>query len=236
MALSRDGVSMSLLPCHLLYFQALGLAVSPASVCSDKKVARQQFIVNNWGKSLSHVLSSIDEHTAGYGKCSIPGHRMCRLTATRPDLALVGPPCQPWIEMRVTNGSTSKTGKPSAHPDCNILLEKVPAWLLARNPYGAIIEEVPGILKIDPTTGSAPIELVAQRLSEQFEGFEVVNLNADVWSTVARERTVYTHTAYGVIVVCRAFVSHVFLHVCVFTLPACLACLCPQAPCLPTLA
>jgi hypothetical protein len=93
-------------------------------------------------------------------------------------------------------GQTLKTGSAQSHPDFNILLDKVPEWLAARDPYGAMIEEVASVMKYTGS-GTSPLEVLVEKLQRQFEGVEVVRLNADVWSTVSRDRTVCERVRSG---------------------------------------
>ncbi len=111
---------------------------------------------DNFGEMIAHVLSSLDAHAAGEGKCFAPNHKYCRLPKmVRAHLASVGPPCQPWSQQRIKAGETLNTGSPDKHPDAHILLDEVPRFLSARNPYGALIAEVPSILASDAVSGDS---------------------------------------------------------------------------------
>jgi hypothetical protein len=74
-------------------------------------------------------------------------------------------------------------------------MDKVPWFLEARKPLGAIIEEVASILKPD-RSGQIACEMLVDSLRGLFAGIEVVLLDAAVWGTVSRSRPRSHHISY----------------------------------------
>jgi hypothetical protein len=168
--------------------------MSPGCVSCDKKDAAREFMHENFPNTIQHTFTNITDMSQTFGTCSLhPGlgrGAKCALPAIRPHLCSVGPPCQPWSALRQQNGESLKTQDAAKHPDYNILMDAVPKWLRERRPAMALIEETAGILKADRKTGVAAYEVLEAELLQIFPAVEVVRLNANIWSTIARERTV----------------------------------------------
>ena len=67
-------------------------------------------------------------------------------------------------------------------------MEQLPLLMHARQPKGALIEEVPALLTVGKD-GTSPCQRLVDRLHEVFDGVEVVLLDAAMWSDISRSRT-----------------------------------------------
>lgn len=178
--------------------KALEILVCPNVVCCDTKKASQEFISANFRGTVAHMFGQIDDHIACVGKCHMPGHTTCSIDASsRPDILCAGPPCQPWTKQRGKTGASKLTSAAEFHPGFRTTMDKLPALLSARQPLGAIIEEVPGLLSPNKKSGTSAAEALVAALSETFAGVEIVQLDSETWGKVSRKRLSLGNGAAG---------------------------------------
>lgn len=169
--------------------QALGIPFSNQSIACDKKSASQAWISSHFAGDVAHVFESMGELATGTRRAKCTLHNgLCIVPTDRPDIVAVGPPCQPWSDMRWKGGQTKKTKTAKDHPDSSILFELVPAYMEARKPYIGIIEETVSINRGDKQTGTSPYEVIYPRLLETFEAVQALKLDCRYWAGIARER------------------------------------------------
>jgi hypothetical protein len=165
---------------------------------ADQKVASQTFLKERYGTCGGHAFSTIEECTAGMGRCFFH-ERGCALKtgAAPPDIVVLGPPCQPYSNMR-----PNRTTQPHEHPLFDVLFEKVIAYIEAVRPAGGIIEEVPGFAStLAPGTDSHGLPLPTSWLSRLLGllgGFgyscTVLRFNNNVWTEAPRDRLAKHHS------------------------------------------
>ena len=167
--------------------QALSIPVSSTCICSDKKPTSQDFIRQAWRQRVLHCFETMEEHRQGTGRCLM--HRsICTANTCKPDMCVAGPPCQPFSNLRQKNASTgSRLQAAEMHPDFDTSEVHLVAWLAARQPYTAIVEQVSSFAKPD-ASGESPCARLCERLRAQFEGIELVMLTPEVWCKASRPR------------------------------------------------
>jgi site-specific DNA-cytosine methylase len=168
------------------------------AAAAEKKVYARKVVAMNFRPS--HLFRCLTLLT--YGPTNAAKEKACSVgrcveakycdfaqaTAARPHLVTAGVPCQPFSAFRQKSGSTAGTGPPKAHGKFFACLDFV-EYVLARRPWGFIIEQVKGILDVDPSTGAPYLEGILSPLAEAGYGSAWAVLDLGVWLTVDRTRT-----------------------------------------------
>ncbi len=130
----------------LVAYRIAGIKAHKCIAVCDKKKNAQTFMKLCHGAEVGRLFTDNEALIAGFGTCVL-GNKPQRQAAPAltPCLVSAGFPCQPWSKGRTKNGNSSKTSRPSAHPDYGIAMEQFPRYLHVRQPAMFWCEEVPAM-------------------------------------------------------------------------------------------
>ena len=108
---------------------------------ADTKPLSRRWLIHHWQHHSGHVFRDCQAYIDGFGMCDSHGGN-CKVSSSRPHVAIGGLPCPPWSRQRQKNGNTQKTQDASRHPASYTVFGMFEQYLTVRKPYTFWIEEV----------------------------------------------------------------------------------------------
>lgn len=166
---------------------ALQIPVSECIAC-DSKASVQRFAKSNIA-GLSHYFTQMSGLIRGSGYCVVHG-RTCAIDGgPRPDIAILGPLCQPFSSLRQKTGASSRTGSARQHPLYSVTFEDTPAYIERYKPLIIVIELVSAFGEAGPD-GRCALDEFLVFFRKFYPSVRVINLDANTWLEVSGPRTV----------------------------------------------
>jgi hypothetical protein len=182
--------------------QCLGIPLDGHGCCASecKPYAREFLLKHN--PSVAHVFSTMAEHVNldGYDFKNAR-HVTLEKTSLRPDVMVLGPPCQPFSQLRSDRYRTNCEdhrlfGATFGGPACSqgSVLEVLQGLM----PRVAIVEQVVGFTRSDPISGVSPLSQFLQKVRDMKTGDDkplypachVFDMDPKAWLKISRPRTV----------------------------------------------
>jgi hypothetical protein len=167
-----------------LVMDSLGIQTSTVIGC-DSKFAAQRFCIDNV-PGITHLFGCLDDMIDMAGNCVIHG-QSCSMPSHEVDMAVFGPPCQPFSNQRQKSGSSSRTGGVERHPSFYITMVRVVDYIRKHRPKVFIMEEVDAFGDLNDE-GRVPLNDFVLSISRFFAAVRVVNLDLASWVQVSRPR------------------------------------------------
>jgi site-specific DNA-cytosine methylase len=163
----------------------LGIDVQDFVACDTKPAARRFMLANTSG--LTHVFGPLTDLVQGEGRCAVHGET-CSVSRERPDLAVLGPPCQPFTKLRQKKGTSTRTGTVTGHPLFDVTMRQTIQYVERYKPRICVVEQVPAFGEMD-SRGDTPLETFVAEFSRHFGAVRVVDLDESLWVCASRPRT-----------------------------------------------
>ena len=175
--------------------KTLGIPMVGGVVSEPKKEAAS-FLIEN-GLAVDHLVENMSAHCRPEAFCERHG-KTCRLhDGDRPDVLVVGPPCQPFSILR---HDAAKSG-PEKHPLFSLTMgggedphDNVPSVVRAVRPRSLLMEQVEGFARGSAGDTSYLGQFLGKLLAIQsegkqlFDGVRLFFLNPGVWLNISRPR------------------------------------------------
>ena len=161
------------------------------TVASEKKDSCIAFIVQNYQQHVSHLFRTVEEHVAGKGYCF-----MCKkfheIGSKIAHMLICSPSCQPFSELRWTEGGTVGTSSSVKHPLYGVSMSLVSDCHRARGTPYWLLEEVDTFRKPPKGKTQSPAAELTEQLQEEGENklaaVDIVQLNGGTWIEGSRIR------------------------------------------------
>ena len=109
---------------------------------ADTKPLSRRWLIHHWKHHGGRVFRDCQAYIDGFGQCDLHKQCNCKVSSSRPHVAIGGLPCPPWSRQRQKNGQTQKTQDASKHPASYTVFGMFEQYLTVRRPYCFWIEEV----------------------------------------------------------------------------------------------
>jgi len=178
---------------HNLSAQGLGIDFNILGA-ADRKSDARTYSMHNHGEHLGHLFFDNQAFIDGFGQCAKHCNprtkETCQIDSTRPDLVIGGLPCQALTGFRQRSGRTSKTGPAATHPAIEWIASGFKRYLLARKPFGWVVEEVDEIAtEMHPETCQTWLQYFASEMSSLGYSVRAIKLDHSMFARMARSRT-----------------------------------------------
>jgi site-specific DNA-cytosine methylase len=187
---------------ELFASKALGIPFDDDVVTSERNIKTHELVRANLPEVL-HQFNSLADHSRGNGCCTRHG-RICQAPGMR-DLLVIGPPCQPFTSLR--QDTAKKEHGCKAHPLYNTTfgtggrIETDPEdsaieLIKSMLPSGVLVEQVEGFGRLDPASGTVPMEEFSEMVLNIrddegklfYKAGRTFKLNASIWLGINRPR------------------------------------------------
>ena len=157
---------------------------------ADSNPKCRQFLLATW-LSLGHVYEENNaflEVAAGEKPFCCRCRGPCTSEKKKIGIASGGFPCKPFSAMRDKKGKSASTGPTDQHPQFKVVMVELPAYVREWSPASFWVEEVVGLLRVDPKTGATYLSVVVQSLTELGYCIRVLKLEHFIWMPLPRLR------------------------------------------------